>query len=83
MKRYSFEEMLSQAVGVFLGSNVYILKIDYGIEDRLQVFNAAYSSDGHIFGRPSWCKVRYNLQGQAYIVHHRRRYYMSNSYRMN
>ena len=79
MMKYSFEELRQKAIGAFVSTHVYILQIEHGINDRLQVFNSSTDADGYLLGRPSWCKVRYTQKGEAYILHHGRRYSLRNS----
>ncbi len=83
MAKYRAEKLRQKAIGAFASTSVYILQVEHGINDRLQVFNNATDSEGFLLGRPSWCKVRYNFKGEAYIVHHTRRYYLHNSIRFN
>ena len=79
--KYHAEELRQKAIGAFASTCVYILQIENGIEDRLQVFYNAADSDGYLLGCPSWCKVRYTAKGEAYILHHGRRYHLKNALR--
>lgn len=83
MAKYIADELGQKAIGAFVSTCVYILQIEHGIEDRLQVFYNVANSEGYLIGRPSWCKVRYNNKGEAYILHHMRRYYLHNTIRFN
>ncbi len=77
--KYIADELRHKAIGAFASTCVYILQIENGIEDRLQVFYNATDADGYLLGRPSWCKVRYTQKGEAFILHHGRRYSLRHS----
>ena len=86
MKKYLLSELRKEAIATFLNTCVYVLKIEYGIDDRIKVFDACgtaiESGDCVLFGRPSRCKVRYTRNGLAYILHAGRRYHLNRTYRL-
>lgn len=49
-----------------------IIDVEYGVEDRVKVV----LHDGERYTRPTWCKVRYNAQGDAYFIKYHHRYYL-------
>lgn len=74
--KYAAETLRQKAIGAFASTCVFILQIEHGIEDRLQVFYNVTDADGYLLGHPSWCRVRYTLKGEGYILHHGRRYHL-------
>lgn len=80
MKKYTLAELREKAIASFLQTCTYILKIEYGIDDKVKVFDASgtkiESGEIQLFGRPSWCKIRYTKNGRPYIMHNGRRYHM-------
>ena len=40
-------------------------------------------SDGETYTRPTWCKVRYDKQGEAYFIKSHHRFYLKDAIRTN
>lgn len=56
-----------------------IIDIDTGINERVKTVY----SDGDTYTRPTWCKVHYDKQGEAYFIKRNHRYYLRDALRTN